>query len=405
MTRSSETRVAYLVNRYPAISHAFIRREIEGVEAAGVEVLRYSMRPVRLEDLADSEDRSEHAKTAAILAARTGLAVAMLWAMLRHPIRWFHAFATAWRCGAVAGGMRLRHLVYLAEACWLARRLRAQRVDHLHAHFGTNAAMVALLCRMLGGPPYSFTVHGPEEFDRPEALSLRAKAAGAKFVVAISDYGRAQLLRWIHPGTPVHVVRCGVDSAFLGDSAPPIPASPTIVCVGRLCTDKSQVRLVEAAAELVHDGVQFRLTLVGDGPQRSEIERAIDRHHLQGRVEIKGWADSAGVREAITSASILALPSVAEGLPVVIMEALALGRPVVSTYVAGIPELVVPGVTGWLVPAGNTSHLVAVLRDAVRTPTPRLREMGEAGRMSILARHVSTVEAGHLVRLFFGGST
>lgn len=405
MIRSNATRVAYLVNRYPAISHAFIRREIAGVEAAGVEVLRYSMRPVRIEDLADPEDKSEHAKTTSILAARAGLAIAVIWSMLFHPVRWFHAFGTAWGCGAVAGALRLRHLIYLAEACWLARQLRAQRIDHLHAHFGTNAAMVALLCRMLGGPPYSFTVHGPEEFDRPEALSLRAKAAGADFVVAISDYGRAQLLRWLDPGTPVYVVRCGVDAAFLGASAPPFPANPTIVCVGRLCTDKSQVRLVEAAAELLQDGVDFRLTLVGDGPQRSEIESAIARHQLQDRVEMRGWADAAGVREAIAAASILALPSVAEGLPVVIMEALALGRPVVSTYVAGIPELVEPGITGWLVPAGNINRLVAALRDAVRTPTPRLREMGEAGRMAVLARHVSMVEASHLARLFHGEAT
>jgi glycosyltransferase involved in cell wall biosynthesis len=143
----------------------------------------------------------------------------------------------------------------------------------------------------------------------------------------------------------------------------------------------------------------------GDGPQRSEIESTIARNQLQDRIEMRGWADAAGVREAIASASILALPSVAEGLPVVIMEALALGRPVVSTYVAGIPELVEPGITGWLVPAGNTGRLVAALRDAVRTPTPRLREMGEAGRMAVLARHVSTVEASHLARLFHGEAT
>jgi colanic acid/amylovoran biosynthesis glycosyltransferase len=403
MSTAGPLRVGYLVNRYPAVSHTFIRREIAGVEACGIEVRRFSIRATDPSEIVDPADRVERERTTVLLEGGfPALLGALLGAALTGPLKLLRALGVAWRIGGRSDRGRLRHLAYVAEACLLRRWLRRESVAHLHAHFGTNPATVALLCRLLGGPPYSFTVHGPEEFDRPESLALREKIHHASFVVAISDYGRSQLMRWSNaaswPG--LHVVHCGVDGEFLKGAGTPVPERRRLVCVGRLCEDKGQVLLVEAAGRLFREGVEFEIVLVGDGGMRGEIEKKIRSEGLEGRILLRGWMDGEGVRREIAESRALVLPSFAEGLPVVIMEALALGRPVLSTYIAGIPELVRPGVNGWLVTAGSVEALVASLRDVLEAPRERLAALGLAGRAAVAERHDAAKEAARLAELF-----
>jgi glycosyltransferase involved in cell wall biosynthesis len=395
-------KVAYLVNQYPATSHTFIRREIQALEARGVEVLRFSIRPSR-DRLASEADRAELARTRFVLSAGAlGLAGALAWQALRHPVRLMRAIRLAVRLGWRSDRGLPLHLVYLAEACVLARWLAGSGAVHLHAHFGTNPAAVAALCRLLGGPPYSFTVHGPEEFDKPEALKLGEKNRGAAFAVAISSFGRSQLYRWSRHEDwgRLEVVRCGVDESLLGAPATPVPAVPRLVCVARLSEQKGHLLLVEAAARLAADGTPFEIVLVGDGPLRAQVEELIRRHHLEERVRLAGWMGSDQVRAAIEGSRALLLPSFAEGLPVVVMESLALGRPVITTAIAGIPELVEPGVTGWLVPAGSVEALVDAMRAALATSPERLAEMGRAGAGRVALHHDASREAEKLARLF-----
>ncbi len=396
-------RVAYLVNRYPAVSHSFIRREIAGVEACGIEVRRFSVRAVDDAEVVDSADRAERDRTTVLLRGG-GLALlgALAGAALTRPIRFLRALGAAWSLGGKSDRGRLRHLGYLAEACLLRSRLRREDVAHLHAHFGTNPAAVARLTRLLGGPPYSFTVHGPEEFDRPEALGLREKIREAEFVVAISEFGRSQLMRWTDPSAwpKLHVVRCGVDADFLSANGAPPPERRRLVCVGRLCEDKGQLILMDAAGRLKQEGLEFEIVLVGDGALRRPIEEKIRALGLDGRIQLRGWMDGAGVRREVSEARALVLPSFAEGLPVVIMEALALGRPVISTYVAGIPELVRPGVNGWLVAAGSVDALTASLREALEASGDRLASLGSAGRAAVAERHDAKKEAERLAERF-----
>lgn len=396
-------RVAYLVNQYPHVSHSFIRREIAGAEAAGAEVVRVSVRRPGVK-LVDPGDQAEERRTRVLLdAGPTGLAAAGLLTAVTRPLRLLRAAALAWRLGGRTG-RRLRAFVYLAEACLLRRWLAAERATHLHAHFGTNPADVALLCRTLGGPPFSFTVHGPEEFDRPDALSLGDKAAAAAFVVAISSFGRSQLFRWCRAADwpKVKVVRCGVDAAFLHAGPLPPVSAPRLVCVGRLAEQKGQLVLVEAAARLAAAGTPFELVLAGDGPMRPQLEAAVAARGLGDRVRITGWLSNAAVRAELAAARAMVLPSFAEGLPVVIMEALALGRPVVTTYVAGIPELVRDGESGWLVPAGDPDALAAALTRALAADEATLAAMGRAGAEAVRAAHDAGTEAAKLVRLFAG---
>ncbi|MBI5270562.1 MAG: glycosyltransferase [Burkholderiales bacterium] len=396
-------RVAYLVNQYPKVSHTFIRREIAALERQGATVLRFALRGWDAE-VVDSEDRGELGRTHYLLYG--GLAP-LAWAALRQalatPRRFALALALALRVARRADRAWPWHLVYLAEACALVQRLaRHGGATQLHAHFGTNAAEVAMLAHALGGPPYSFTVHGPEEFDKPEALHLREKIARANAVVAISAYGRSQLWRWarLEDWPKVRVVHCGLEAAFFGEAPEPPSSAPRLVCVGRLCEQKGQLLLVEAAARLAAEGLDFDLVLAGDGEMRPQVEAAIARHGLQARVRITGWISSAQVRRELVAARALVLPSFAEGLPVVIMEALAVGRPVLATYVAGIPELVRDGVEGWLFEAGSPSAAAQAMRACLAAPPDMLAAMGRAGRERVRARHGVDAEARRLLAVW-----
>jgi colanic acid/amylovoran biosynthesis glycosyltransferase len=401
---ASTPRVAYLVNQYPKVSHAFIRREIRALETLGVTVERISLRATS-EELVDAEDRSECERTHVVLAGGAGgLLTGLAWCLATRPRALYRAVRlTAQLARRVPRSWR--HWAYLAEAAALAKRYRTDQPTHIHAHFGTNSATVAVLWSVLTGIPFSFTVHGPEEFDRPESLGLDLKIARAKFVVGVSHFGVSQLMRWCPADQwqKLHVVHCGVDDAFLSPrEISPVPDVRRLVCVGRLCEQKGHGILVEAAARLHDEGEPFDLVLVGDGPLRSEIESLVRARGLDGHVKITGWRNGPELAQEILDSRALVLPSFAEGLPVVLMEALALKRPVISTYVAGIPELVVPGVCGWLVPAGSLTALCEAMHAALNTPTERLEAMGEMGALRVKQQHSALREAEKLRDLFSG---
>ena len=390
-------RIAYLCNRYPAVSHSFVRREIAGVEAAGHDVDRYTVRAPAT--LIDAGDRAEAARTVAILAAgAVGLGIALIDAGARGPRRFARAAGLAVRSAGWSPKALVRAFAYLGEAAWLVRRFRTHPVDHLHAHFGTNPAMVARLAYRLGGPPYSFTAHGPDEFDRPEALDLRGKVADARAAVAISSFGRSQLMRWSDPTDwgRIAIVRCGVDSDFLDTPAKPAPSAPRFATIARLNGQKGLPLLIEAAALLKARGRDFALDIAGDGELRDALARRIAEAGLGGQVRLIGPIDGAGVRRLLESARAFVLPSFAEGLPVVIMEALALERPVIASAIAGTPELVDPG-CGWLVPAGSAEAVADAMEAAIDATDERIAAMGREGRRRVAERHDANRNARALV--------
>jgi colanic acid/amylovoran biosynthesis glycosyltransferase len=397
------TKVAYLVNQYPAVSHSFIRREVAALEASGIHVERFSIRPPPAK-LVDPDDQAEQGRTRVLLAGgAASLAVALLRAAVGAPGAWLRTMRAAIRLGRRSERGVLRHFIYVAEACLLVQLIaRAGGVSHLHAHFGTNSAAVALFARMLGGPPYSFTVHGPEEFDHPEELSLAEKIDHAVAVVAVSSFGRSQLCRWVPPEqwSKIHVVHCGVDADFLAKGPQPVADNRRLVCVGRLAPQKGQLLILEVLAALRAEGVELEVVLAGDGPLRGAIERRLTELGLQGVVRITGWISNEEVRAELIAARALLLPSFAEGLPVVLMEALALGRPAITTFVAGIPELVEHGVNGWLVPAGSNDALARAIKTALATPAAELARMGRAGATAVAAAHDAAREAARLSQLF-----
>jgi len=393
-------RIAYLINQYPSVSHSFIRREILALERLGHEIIRISIRGWAEQQY--GQDSVEHSKTRYVLR---GGPLPLLWAFLStlfaQPRRMLNALALMWRMARKAERPLPIHFIYLCEACVVLAWTRAAKVDHLHAHFGTNSAEVAMLTHELGGPRWSFTAHGPEEFDKPHLIALTEKILRATFVVAVSSFGRSQLFRY----TPqkhwnkIRIVHCGIEPSFYQGSGVLSEDNRRLVCVGRLCEQKGQLLLIEAVHRLISTGTIVELVLAGDGEMRGEVEALISRLGLEEAVRITGWISSEQVREEILRARALILPSFAEGLPVVLMEAMALRRPVISTFVAGIPELVQSGQNGWLVPAGDPQALADAMKACLETPLAQIRAMGEAARNQVEARHDIDREAAKLAAL------
>jgi glycosyltransferase involved in cell wall biosynthesis len=387
--------IAYILNSYPQPSHSFIRREIRALEAQGLQVTRLAMRPGDA-PLVDAQDLEEAAATQYVLRAGTAnLLRAMVTSAIEQPKAFFDALRLAVRCGYKSDAGILKHLIYLVEAAYVVQTCAAANVTHAHAHFGTNAATVAMLSRVMGGPKYSFTVHGPEEYDAPRALSLGTKVERSKFTVAITSYGRSQLSRWTRPyhWDKIKVVHCGIEPTHFPDPLPLPEGPPRFVAIGRFVEQKGQLMALDALAELTQTHADAHLTLIGDGEMRGEIEARIEELSLVQNVTLTGWVDEARILSELQNAHALLMPSFAEGLPMVIMEAMAAGRLVIATYIAGTPELVVQGETGWLVPAGDAGALAEAMSVMADTPLDVLTKMGEAAHTRVMARHDVATEA------------
>ncbi len=395
-------KIAYFTNQYPHVRHTFIRREIVALEQLGQPIFRVSIRDTGGEWV-DPADRDEKAKTVSLLGgSRLRLLFTCIMTLIQSPIQWFRAWRWATRLGRRAPGTLWKHYFYLAEACLLKKLLRQSGIDHLHVHFATNPATVALLCWQLGGPQYSITVHGPEEWDRPEALSLLEKYENAAFVIAVSDFGRCQVYRWsgLKHWPKVKVVRCGVDEGFLNQEPTPVPDTTRLVLVAGLTEQKGHLSLIQALNKVKEAGFSFVIHFVGDGHLRATLEREIARYQLEDMVKILGWRTNAQVRDEFVAARALIMPSFAENLPVAMMEAMAMGRPVLGTYIAGVPELVEHEHTGWLVPAGNIDRIADAIMAILNTPVEKLSTMGQAGCAKVRKMHDARQEAARLLQIF-----
>lgn len=395
-------KVLYLVNQYPKNSHTFVRREIRGVEACGIDVVRVSIRPAA-DDLVEAEDREEAKRTHTLLqGGALGLLPSVLAVACTRPLKFLSGLARTF--GLARGAERGLgvHCAYFAEACALLRLCRREQVDHIHVHFATNPPLVAMLVKQLGGPGFSFTAHGSEEYYRALSLKLADKVADAAFVAAISRFGRSQLQLFAAPEIHdrIHIVHCGLDAAFLEDHPGSPPSGNRFLFVGRLCQQKQPLVLLDAAARLAAKGVDFHLDMVGDGELTEAVREAVEGRGLGEKVTLHGTVDGAEVRRLIDASRAMVLSSSAEGLPVVLMESMALQRPVVTTFIAAIPELVRQGVEGWLVPTGDAEALADAMQEALSCPDEELARMGVAAAERARQRHDIRVSAERMAELF-----
>ncbi|MBN8831467.1 MAG: glycosyltransferase family 4 protein [Sphingomonadales bacterium] len=394
-------KLAYLLNTYPLISTTFIRREIQSIEALGQPVERFAVRHWDGE-LVDPDDLAEQKRTHYILTGGKGaLLKDVLLMLLLHPLCMLMLLPLWWRVWRNAGRDFVPHVAYLIEAMAFARRARALGIDHVHVHFSTNAATVAMLARRLGGPPYSFTVHGPDEIvpGEPGALSIREKARDAAFIVAITRYCQGRIAQEApESADKIRVVHCGIDlDGFPYDPQP--PASSRVICIGRLCANKGQVHIPPAVAQVIGEFPDLVVELIGGGEDEAVIREAIARHKVEDHVILHGWGTGAYVREQLLAGRAMLLPSYAEGLPIGIMEALAIGRPVLSTTIAGIPELL-DSECGWIFAPGDEAAIAEALRGVMRASPEERAALGAEGRRRVEERHDLRKSARALLGLF-----
>jgi colanic acid/amylovoran biosynthesis glycosyltransferase len=398
--KKDKLKLAYLLNTYPMTSTTFIKREIRALEMLGIPVTRYAVR-IWKEDLVDQSDVDERDRTHYLLSGNVlKLFLSTFIQIFFSPMRSFKAFLvllSLW----LKGGGALRHCAYFMQACYFCAQAKNEGITHVHSHFATNATTVCLLSKLMDGPDYSFTVHGPDEFVNSERLAYPIKVRLSKFVVAISHFCKSQI-SLCAPGTPLNkilIVRCGLSlEEFTSHRSVAIKANQ-VVCVGRLCPQKSQILIPFLSHRLQADFPLHRILLVGDGESRSEIEAEIIRFGVGENVQVLGWKSNPEVRRLLAESRVLLLPSYAEGLPVVIMEAFASGTPVISTYIAGIPELLSPD-CGWIVPAGSSAELESALRQVLSISDARLAEMGEVGRSKVANLHDIQKSARLLIERF-----
>lgn len=394
-------KIAYLMNSYPRTSTTFIRREIEALEKAGQQVLRYAGRDWN-EDLVDPLDVAEKGRTHYLLSGNLlGLVIAFFQALFLIPLRTARAFSQMVALCINARGGFVRHFAYFLQAIYFKKCAASEGIEHVHVHFSTNATAIAMLSQTLGGPGYSFTVHGPDELVEPALLSLSTKTQKARFVVAITDFCRSQII-W-HAGSAcadkIQVMRCGLDLSGFEIANAADTENQTLLCIGRLCPQKSQVMLPGVAAKLRAEFPALKIILIGDGESRHEVEAQIKNNNVSDVFELRGWMENVEARKILEASRALLLASAAEGLPIVIMEAMALGKPVISTYIAGIPELL-DEACGWIIPAGNEIALEGAMRKALQASQGDLEALGKEGRRRIEAQHNIDDLAGKLLDQF-----
>lgn len=398
------SRIAYLTGQYPLVSLTFIQREIEGLRAQGLDVITCSVRETPANQHPGPAEKEAAAATFYILKAARNprhLLAAQLSA-LRNPMRYFRTLSLALRTGAPGLRARLYQLFFFAEATILARHLQAQKVTHLHNHFVTGSATVAMLASELTGIPYSFMLHGPADLFEPYRWRLDEKTARAEFVTTISYFARSQLMFFSDPADwdKIRIVHCGVHPDRYDRPAPAREDDEIrLVFVGRLAPVKGLRVLLEALGPLMAEIPQLRLTLVGDGPDRAVLEQAAAP--LGDRVRFTGYLSQAEVAETLQSSDIFVLPSFAEGVPVALMEAMASRKPVIATQVGGVSELVESETNGFVVPPGHVDRLRAAIRTLAQDGALRAR-MGEAGRATVCAEFDIAKETAWLANLMSG---
>jgi glycosyltransferase involved in cell wall biosynthesis len=402
-------RIAYVVGRYPAIPHIGLLREIQALRRQGVEVETISIHKAPPEQLLSSVDREEAERTYALLPAQwlTILRVHAA-ALLRAPRAYLGTAALSLRLGPPGLKARVWRLFYFAEAILVWDHCRRTDVRHLHAHHLNQASDAAMLaCRFAnrrGGDPWtwSFTVHGPTDFYNVAQSRVAEKARDASLVVCISDFCRSQVMGQLETDFwhKLNMVYCGIDP----DEFMPRPGSPDdgafrIMCVSRMVPVKGLHVLVRAVARLVEEGLDVRATLIGQGPGREQVRALAAELGIEDRIELPGAVGEDEIRDHHAAADVFCLPSFAEGLPAVLLEAMAMERPVVTTRIMGIPELVQEGVNGLMVAPGNVDQLVDALRELATDPERR-RRMGRAGRERVVAEFSVDGTARKLATLF-----
>lgn len=405
MTDDFHGPIAYLTGEYPRVTDTFVQREIAALRDQGVTVHACSIRRTGAVHMVGEEQRAECAATFYVIeTAKSPLRLIRAHgaALKRSPKRWLSALKLALKSGGPGPVGIAYQLFYFLEAGVLVEHLRAKGAVHLHNHFGNSSCSVAMIASEMSGIPYSYTMHGPAIFFEPMRWRIDLKIARAAFVSCISHFCRSQGMIFADQAhwNRMRIVHCGVTPALYAP-APDHAPGKRLIFVGRLAAIKGVAVLLEAFARIRQIHPDAALTLAGDGPERKALEGLAARLGLAETVEFAGYLSQSQVADRLSRADIFVLPSFAEGVPVVLMEAMASRLPVIAPRVAGVPELVEDGVSGFNVSPGDADMLTARIDALLSDPALRTA-MGEAGRAKVVAEFDQTAEAAWLKRLIAG---
>lgn len=405
-------RIGYIVHTFPRLTLTFVLREILALEKMGLEVVVFSLgRPY---------DTTEHSEFQQMLAPivyvpgwkrspKTVISLGLkIFRLIKYPRRFLHSIPFLVKHGS----KKLWYDFFRAE--WVATRAQELHVSHFHAHSAATEASIAMFAAIISGKPYSFTAHASDIFPRQEYIPK--KLDEATFVVAISEYNRNFLIS-LHPdktiSSKIYVVHCGVDLERIPNplSLPqPTPENFTLITTARLVEYKGHHILVDALSILKSYGYQFSWIIVGSGPQRDIVEEMINVNELTKLVHFKGDQSSDAVIDLLKQSHLFVLPCVKtkdnrmDGIPVALMEAMAIGVPVISTTISGIPELIEHNVSGLLVPPEDAKALAEVLEQVIKDPT-QLQRFRNPARKKIEEEFSVDKNAEILYQLFLNCST
>lgn len=397
-------KLAYLVSQYPGISHTFILREVRGLRALGFSI---QVASVNLPDRGDAdlaqEEREEKDKTFYIKQAGvSGAVAAHVSLFIRKPLKYLKALFYA----LSLGGLDLKKVAYgffyFVEAVMLGRWLEKTGVSNLHVHFATPASTVAMILTRLQPITFSLTVHGPDEFYDVPGYLLKEKVEAAAFVCCIGQYARSQLMRLSDPShwNKFEVAPLGVDISQFAPRVPRQDPGPfEAICVGRLVPAKGQHILVGAIRLLKDQGREIKLRFVGDGPDRQSLESMVQRLGIEDSVIFEGKVNQDRIRDLYARADAFVLASFAEGIPVVLMEAMAMEIPCVTTCITGIPELIRDGIDGFLVSPSSREALATALGRLIDDPNLR-KQIGAAGRNRVAEKYNLEINIPRLGEVF-----
>jgi colanic acid/amylovoran biosynthesis glycosyltransferase len=414
-------RIAYLCGQYPAVSHTFVLREIDFLRRAGALIETFSIRRAPAEHLLADADRAAFQTTYSILPQPPlALLAAHLRLLVAAPAAYLSTLALALKLAPAGVRGCVWQLFYFAEAVVMWRQCRLRGLRHVHAHLANVAADVALLTAHIGSRAdgqgswtWSFTMHGPTEFFDVGRYRLAQKVRHADFVVCISDYARSQLMtltdssEWsklhvVHVGIPIEqFTPAGASAGVRGSSDSDLAADgeAAVLSIGRLVPDKGQAVLLQAVAVLAQRGYRLAVTLAGEGPARANLEGLASDLGICEQVRFTGAVGQDRIDRLYAAADVFCLSSFAEGVPCVLMEAMAMELPVVSTGVAGIPELIDDGETGLLVAPGRPEALADAIELLLRDPS-LARQIGARARTKVIDEFNAETSAAQLHDLF-----
>jgi colanic acid/amylovoran biosynthesis glycosyltransferase len=403
-TKEQSLKIGYLISRYPAVSHTFILREVLELRRGGMEIEAASINGLdRPPEQLAAEERAEADRTFYVKKAGAGGALsACLGVAITNPAGFLRGLGYALRLGGADPRRMAKGFFYFIEAAMVGRWMQKKGLRHLHIHFATPAATVGLILSRIFPFTISITVHGPDEFYDVSAYLLAEKVAGARFLCVIGQFARSQLMKLspVSDWGKIEVTPLGVDA----DLFTPRPFRPVVdclevLCVGRLVPAKGQHILLGAIGRMIAQGRRVRLRLVGDGPDRKSLEEAARKAGIAGQVIFEGNVNQDRIRDLYQSADVFALASFAEGIPVVLMEAMAMEIPCVTTWITGIPELIRNSIDGLLVAPSDEEGLADALARLMDDPELR-RRLGEAGRVRVMEKYHLRANVARLGQVF-----